>query len=52
MFFFVCTIGRRLLRILPRNQGCQGPFIFLIFLVGAFGMCIGGGDTPAIWDRS
>ena len=52
-YFFVCTIGRRLLRGFPRNHGCQEHLIIsYFFLGGAFGECIGGSDTPAIWDRS
>ena len=49
---FVCTIGRRLLRRFLRIKNCQDPLIFTFFFGGAFGKCIGGSDTPAIWDRS
>ena len=51
-FLFVCTIGPRLLRRFLRIKDCQDPLIFAIFLGGAFGKCISGSDTPAIWDRS
>ena len=50
--FFLCTIVRRLLRGLPRNNGCQEPLIFPISLGGAFGKGIVGSNTLSIWDRS
>ena len=50
-YSFVVTIGHRLLREFPQNDGSQEPLIISYFLDGAFGKCIGGSDTPAIWDR-
>ena len=32
-FFFVCTIGRRVLRRFLRIKNCHDPLIFAIFLV-------------------
>ena len=51
-YFFVCTIGRRLLRRFLRIKNCQDPLIFAIFFGGAFGKCIGESDTSALWNRS
>ena len=50
-YFFVCTIGRRLLRRFLRIKNRQDPLIFAIYFGGAFGKCIGGSDSPAVWDR-
>ena len=51
-FFFLCAIDCRLLRRFLLIKNCQDPLIFAVFLGGAFGKCIGGSDTDAIWDRS
>ena len=51
-YFFVCTIGCRLLGRFLQIKNCQDPLIFPISFGVAFGNCIGGSDTPAIWDRS
>ena len=50
-FFFVCTIGRRLLRRFLRIMNCHEPLIFAIYFGGGFGKCIGGSNTPAIWNH-
>ena len=50
--FFVCMIGRGLLRRFLRIKNCQDPLIFAIFFGRAFGKCIGGSKTPAIWGCS
>ena len=53
-YFFVCTIVRCLLRRFLLIKNCQDTLICAIGVEwsGAFCKCIGGGDTPAIWDRS
>ena len=51
-YSFLCTIGRRLLRRFLQIKNGEDTLRFPIFVGGAFGKCIGGSNTPAIWERS
>ena len=48
IFFFVCTIGRRLLRRFLRTKNCQDPLIFAIFLVEPL-VSASAGATPPLY---
>ena len=51
--YFFCVHNRSpLAQEVPTDQELSRPTHLRYFFGGAFGKCIGGSDTTAIWDRS
>ena len=50
-YFFVCTMGRHLLRRFLRIKNCQDPFIFPFFLWNPLVSASAGATSQLFWGR-
>ena len=52
LIFFFCIISCHWVRGFPPYHKSQEDLLLLIFFGGAFGKCISGSNSPAIWQNS